>query len=211
MSGDASQLSPGDVTRLKDTLNTYKVVKQHVQEHDVRELQFYPDHAGRTESPAYAKVHKKLCIELDLPCLVCGVKHSTLKDPAQNRYQSKAMETHHHIVEWALANAIDVDKFNNGLRLNLAHRHPNDPTWQYEQPFDAAKVAQWVDHSEHNLWVLCDVHHRAKFMGIHEITYPIWAPLDLLRTDFEQWARDQIAAYEKNPGQAPAPAEPAQP
>jgi hypothetical protein len=43
------------------------------------------------------------------------------------------MKTHHHVIEWALTNAIDVDHFNNSLRPNLAHRHPDDPTWHYEQ------------------------------------------------------------------------------
>jgi hypothetical protein len=54
-------------------------------------------------------------------------------------------------------------------------------------------VAAWVDHSEDNLWVLCDVHHRAKFFGIHEITFPIWGPMDLLRPDFEAYVKGQIA------------------
>ena len=134
-----------------------------------------------------------MTIELNLPCLVCGVRHSTLKDPKENRYGAKQMETHHHVIEWALQNAIDVDKFNKTLRPSLAHKHPNDPIWAYETPFDTAKVTAWIDHSEHNLWVLCDVHHRAKYLGIHEITYPIWGPMDLLRPDFEQWAQDEIA------------------
>lgn len=200
--------APGDIARVKDQLVTYKAVQQHVQHHTIDELQFYPNHAGRTETAAYVKAHKKLCIDLDLPCLVCGVRHSTLKDPAKNRYQSKAMETHHHIIEWALANAVDPDRFNQSLRPNLAHAHPNDPTWAYETPFDQAKIAAWVDHSEHNLWVLCDVHHRAKYLGIHEITYPIWAPMDLLRPDFEAWAVQQIAVAKAAPAPKPAAPQP---
>jgi hypothetical protein len=39
-----------------------------------------------------------------------------------------------------------------------------------------------VDHSPDNLWVLCDVHHRHKFVGIHAITYPIWGPQDLVNS-----------------------------
>src|SRR4051794_36123378 len=46
------KLAPGDVARLKDTLVNFKVVQQHVQHHTIDELQFYPDHSGRTESPA---------------------------------------------------------------------------------------------------------------------------------------------------------------
>ncbi len=199
VTGEPSKpLAPGDIARLKDTLVNFKVVQQHVQHHTIDELQFYPDHTGRTESSAYKKIHNHMTRDLDLPCLVCGVKNSILDDPAQrndpakNRYQAKQMETHHHVIEWALANAIDVDRFNATLLPNLAHQHPNDPDWAYETPFDAKKVADWVDHSKHNLWVLCDVHHRAKYLGIHEITYPIWAPMDLLRADFVDWAGGQI-------------------
>jgi hypothetical protein len=181
----------GDVTRLSEHLANQQVV-QHIQEHKVEELQFYPTHDKRTESKLYQKVHAHMTVDLDLPCLVCGVRHSTLKDAEQNRYGAKAMETHHHIIEWALANAVDVNRFNTSIRPNLAHKHPNDPTWGYETAFDEDKVRQWVDHSEHNLWVLCDVHHRAKYLGIHEITYPIWAPQDLLRPDFQEWALDAI-------------------
>ncbi|MBU6296747.1 MAG: hypothetical protein KGJ79_16340 [Alphaproteobacteria bacterium] len=187
----------GAEARISDHLHNYKIVQQHIQHHTIDELQFYPEHDQRTESPEYKRVHRRLTVELDLPCLVCGVRQSTLKTPAENRYEAKAMETHHHMVEWALANAIDVGKFNKTLRPNLAHRHPNDPTWHYERPFDEAKIRAWVDHSEHNLWVLCDVHHRAKYLGIHEITYPIWAPMDLYRDDFKQWAREQLADIRK--------------
>lgn len=182
----------GSIARLSDHLNNYKIVQQHIQHHTIDELQFYPEHDQRSESPEYKKVHHHLTVEFDLPCLVCGVRNSTLKDPRKNRYQAKQMETHHHMVEWALANAIDVEKFNNAVLPHLAHRHPHDQTWNYEQPFDLKKLREWVDHSEHNLWVLCDVHHRAKYLGIHEITYPIWAPMDLYRNDFENWARKQI-------------------
>jgi hypothetical protein len=187
----------GEIARLADHLNNFKVVEQHIQHHTIDELQFYPEHDRRTESPEYKKVHHHLTVELDLPCVVCGVRNSTLRDPDKNRYQARQMETHHHVIEWALANAIDADRFNGSMRPNLAHRHPNDPTWHYEQPFDAQKIRDWVDHSEHNLWVLCDVHHRAKYLGIHEITYPIWAPMDLYRPDFETWARKQIDQLRK--------------
>jgi hypothetical protein len=187
----------GTITRLTDHLNNYKVVEQHVQHHTIDELQFYPAHDQRQETPEYAKAHRHMTIDLDLPCLVCGVKHSTLSNPAENRYGAKQMETHHHIIEWALQNAIDVDKFNKAIRPALAHKHPNDPTWHYETDFDAVTVTAWVDHSEHNLWVLCDVHHRAKYLGIHEITYPIWGPMDLLRPDFETWARNEIDQLRK--------------
>ena len=51
------------------------------------------------------------------------MKYSTLKDKTQNRYGAKAMETHHHVIEWALANAIDPAKFNRSILPHLKLRH----------------------------------------------------------------------------------------
>jgi hypothetical protein len=162
----------------------------HENRRQLDERAFYPAHDARKESTAYAKVHKQLCITEDLPCLVCGVRHSTLNDPKENRYGSTAMETHHHIIEWALANAIDVDRFNKTLRPNLARRHKDEPL--YMKTMSAQEIHDWVDHSADNLWVLCDVHHRHKYLGIHQISYPIWGPQDLLRPDFEQYVKRQL-------------------
>jgi hypothetical protein len=141
---------------------------------------FYPAHDARTESPEYAKVHHRLAVVRDLPCLICGVRNSTLKDPAQNRHGSKAMETHHHIVEWALQNAIDLGKFNAHVWPNLKARHPG----KYDAPFTQQSMLDFIDHSEDNLWVLCDVHHRHSLVGIHAITAPIWGAQNLVRDDF---------------------------
>jgi len=157
----------------------------------LRELAFYPPHDKRIETAQYKAVHKKMVVEMDLPCLVCGVRNSVLKDKKKNPYGAKQLETHHHIVEWALSNAISAERFNKTLLPNLRHKHPNKA--EYKKEFSDQQVHDWVDHSEDNLWVLCDVHHRAKYLGIHEITYPIWAPQDLLRDDFEEYVKTQIA------------------
>ena len=88
----------------------------HAKQRLLSEIAFYPKHAKRTETPEYTKVHKDMVVARDLPCLVCGVQNSTLRDPKRNTYGARQMETHHHVVEWALANAIDVGKFNRILR-----------------------------------------------------------------------------------------------
>ena len=200
----ASGVDLGMARRLHDQLDVYKrgqrlranVAKVHKLARDLHEVAFYPEHDKRTESPAYKKAHDHLTKELDLPCLVCGVRNSvlknqtTVKDPKKNPYGAKAMETHHHIIEWALANAIDADKFNKAIRPNLAHRHSQNAT--YQRDMTPSEVRDWIDHSEDNLWVLCDVHHRARYFGIHEISYPIWCPQDLLRDDFEEYVREQL-------------------
>ena len=179
------------VDRLKDQLKVQKkAAAVHLNERMLDEMAFYPAHDKRLETPEYKKAHEHLTRTLDLPCLICGVKNSTLKDPKENTYGAKQMETHHHIIEWALANAVDRDKFNKILLPHLAHRHGSNA--DYKKPFTTEQVRAWVDHSEDNLWVLCDVHHRAQYLGIHEITYPIWGPMNLLRNDFEDYVREQI-------------------
>jgi len=185
----------GMVNRLKDQLKVQKQVsKIHENPRLLKEIAFYPEHDKRRETEEYKAVHKRLAQELDLPCLICGVRNSTLKDKQKNSYGAKQMETHHHIIEWALANAVSVEKFNSAMLPNLRRRHPGKP--EYEKEFTQEDIRNWVDHNEDNLWVLCDVHHRAQYFGIHEITDPIWGPQDLLRDDFEEYARKEIAAVE---------------
>ena len=181
----------GMVDRLQDQLKIQKKVAAiHLNRRLLDEMAFYPAHDKRSETPAYKKAHHHLTVDLDLPCLICGVKYSILGSP-ENTYGAKQMETHHHVIEWALANAIDTEKFNRILLPHLAHQHPNNQ--EYQQPFTQQQIRDWVDHSEDNLWVLCDVHHRAQYFGIHEITFPIWGPMNLLRSDFEAYVNEQVA------------------
>jgi len=170
-----------------DSLAHYHVVQRFLQE-----KAFYPPHDKRKESNAYAKIHKQIVILEDQPCLVCRVKHSTLGDLSKNPFGAVQLETHHHIIEWALGNAIVPELFNAHIRPGLLRRARQrsaqgvtDPIFQefdalYSTPMSAVQIKAWVDHSPDNLWVLCDVHHRHKFVGIHAITYPIWGPQDLV-------------------------------
>ena len=158
------------------------ISKVHAVGRLLREIVNYPGHAARRSSPEYVKAHNYLVKKLDLPCLACGVRNSTLKDPTQNRLGAKQMETHHHIIEWALANAIDLDKFNQRVVGQLRAKRHHDPV--YDKDFTQTQLLEWIDHHQDNLWVLCNVHHRQALLGIHEITFPIWGPQDLVRDDF---------------------------
>ena len=149
----------------------------------LHEVAFYPPHDVRRETPEYKKAHAHMVRELDLPCLACGVRNSTLKDPDQNPFGAVQMETHHHIVEWAMANAIDPAKFNSHILPGLRHKHPEKYA-KYGDAMTKAQILDWVDHDEDNLWVLCDVHHRHTFVGIHAVTFPIWGPQDILDDEF---------------------------
>jgi hypothetical protein len=174
------KVTPSNKAILEDQL--------HVVKRTLQETAFYPAHDLRKESPEYARVHRKLVEEENRSCIVCGVTYTILKDdkkradPQLNPYGAKQMETHHRIVEWALANAIDPDKFSRRILTHLRKQYPDHYP---KATMTTEEVRQWVDHNEDNLWVLCDVHHRGKTFGIHSISNPIWGPQDILLDDFK--------------------------
>jgi hypothetical protein len=79
------------------------------------------------------------------------------------------MELHHLWVEWALTDAIDPAR--------LAR-------WFGAQAPTAADLAAWVDHHRLNLLPLCDVDHRHREHGIHELSFPIWIAQKFVRSDY---------------------------
>jgi hypothetical protein len=179
-------------------------VPEHYQPSTLYEWTFYPEHNAREESDSslYRAARKKLVA--DGTCLVCGVGKSTLGDPAKNPFKAKQMETHHRLIEWALSEAIDLDRFNTRF---VARRRALEPSnAKYAKDFDQAGMLAWIDHDPDNLWVLCDVHHRAPFMGIHAITRPHWDPQDLVFPKF--WNRTPPEAEDprkKKPKPKPKP------
>lgn len=180
----------------------------------------YPPHAPRTESPEYKAIHKKMVVDEDRPCLVCGVRNSDLKDPkrrddpAINPYGAKAIETHHRLIEWALAGAVDLAKFNARILPGLLH-HTGDTT-TFGHDFTQEEMEAFVDHGEQNLWPICDKHHRSPRIGIHAITGPIWGVQDVLKdgynlTNFVATSPHEAAALTALPqttGQAQPPEQP---
>ncbi len=78
--------------------------------------------------------------------------------------------------------AVSVEKFNARIVQRFRHYRFHDPI--YNKDFTRKQMEDWIDHHEDNIWVLCDVHHRHKWLGIHSITGPIWGPQDLIREDF---------------------------
>ncbi|HEY0754222.1 MAG TPA: hypothetical protein VGD98_09690 [Ktedonobacteraceae bacterium] len=125
----------------------------HATTEGIAAVEMTPPHPPREETPEYVKAHHHLVYELDEPCAMCGVKHSTLKDPAQNPFGAAALETHHYPIERSLLDACDPAKV--GL--------------VFPQVKDVASLNDFVD-SENNLMVLCDIHHRHPLHGIHHLT-----------------------------------------
>ncbi len=188
---------------MQDLKDVAKKVKVHGSFRKFEEADFYPPHEKRRSSAKYREIHKKLVVKEDLPCLICGVKHSYLMDEEKkvdltfNPNKASQMETHHHIIEWSLANAIDVQKFNKTLAPNLKRRYPNEKL--YHSYMLENDIKDWVDHHEHNLWVLCDIHHRHKYFGIHAITGPMWTPQNLFSEAFLNAIEEEVSGPSKTP------------
>lgn len=142
------------------------------------ETALYPEHKPRRPSPQYLANHHRMVVIEDRPCLVCGVRNSTLKDEARNPRGATALETHHHYIEWALINAIDLSKFNRKIVPVLRARTGDTATYGHD--FTQEEMAEWIAGHEGNLWVLCSVCHRHSLVGIHAITGPIWGCQDML-------------------------------
>ena len=108
----------------------------------LHEVVHYPAHPPRKPTPLYTKSHHHLVIEEDRPCLVCGVRHSTLQDPSINRWGAVAIETHHRIIEDSLALAVDLSKFNNRVRPGLLRETAN--LAKYDHDFTQAEMEEWI-------------------------------------------------------------------
>jgi len=172
--------------QVKQVIQAQHLKALHAVQRQLREVAFYPEHDRRRESPSYKKVHDDLVGRQNRACIVCGVTNKILRDPKKrsdprhNPFGARQMETHHRTIEWALANAVDPKKFNQRVLPGLRRRDPK----KYAKPMTRDEIRDWVDHDPDNLWVVCDVHHRGRFVGIHEISDPIWGPQDLLVDDF---------------------------
>lgn len=157
--------------------------KPHLVKRTLDEAVFYPPHPPRTESKEYREMHHRLVVVEDHPCLVCGVRNSTLADPTHNRVGATAIETHHHLIEWSLAKAIDLAKFNNRIVIHMRRIKPDEPI--YAADFTQQQMEDWIDHHPDNIWILCDVHHRGRLVGIHDVTGPVFGPQDLLLDEYQ--------------------------
>lgn len=173
-----------------------EILDIHGKFNQFAEADFYPEHEKRKESPEYRKIRSQIIIEQNSGCIICGVTNKDLSDPITrkdtriNFYQASHMELHHYHVEWALANAVDLDKFNNLLRVHLAALYPSYEI--YKSPMDQSELLAWIDHHPHNLMPLCDVHHRHKYYGIHCATYPNWVTSNLYKDDFIESIKKKI-------------------
>ena len=141
--------------------------KEHERRETISFVEHTPDHEVRVSTKLYEETHKKLCIELDMGCFVCGRKRSELI--AANLPPTET----HHFVEWSQKDAINWDKFAEKIK-----KIPNLQTGVfYHDLFDWEEVKKnpsiYVD-SVYNMIVLCKDHHTHKATGIHWSVFPLW-------------------------------------
>jgi hypothetical protein len=145
---ESTKDSKGRTEEISETLSHV-----HATIEGVATVEMTPPHPPREETPEYVRTHHHLAKVLDSPCAMCGVRNSTLHDPKENPFGAKAIETHHYPIERSLLDACDPKKI--GI--------------VFPQVTDQATLEEFVD-SEHNMMVLCDVHHRHPLHGIHHLT-----------------------------------------
>lgn len=133
----------------------------------VETVELTPPHDKRRETEAYRKSHHFLVVEKDSPCVICGVRRSTLADPKQNPLSAKAIESHHYPIEWSLGHCCDVHKVHA----------------RFPQVIDHETLEAFID-SPANLLVLCDMCHRSKQRGIHHLLTQDFAILPFLLDDY---------------------------
>lgn len=154
-----------------DHAGNTKLTVVHITQDTVANFELTPPHPPRTSTALYLKSHADLVFMKDMPCVVCGVRNSTLKNSAENRFNATCLETHHYPIERSLLHACDPLKMNR----------------VFSQVTDRTSLELFVD-SEQNLIVLCDVHHRSIEQGIHHLLAQDFAVLPYL------WDHYQIVA-----------------
>jgi len=142
---------------------TVVVTPAHTQQTTLHLLEFYPAHEPRETDPHYHlfnQTRARLEKLGKLVCWVCGKDGAAAGHP---------IELHHNRVEFALANGVDLTKFEAAYpEFGLVNATED-------------QFLDWIE-SEGNMLPLCKLHHTGS-QGIHCIPMPIWQALKYWRDD----------------------------
>ena len=130
---------------------------------------YYPEHLPRESDPHYklfSKARKRI-IAAGVGCWICGTKEN--------------LECHHAECEYAAATGVDVEKF--------ATLFPEYHITSEEE------FLNWVE-SEGNFQILCALHHRSPYAGVHHCPSPNWKLQRFWRTDLPAPVQAAPAAKE---------------
>lgn len=142
----------------------------HKFEATLHENYFVPAHPPRTQSKGYRQIHKQLIVTEDSPCSICGLRQSQLKDKAINILGATDMELHHKVVEWSWHTVASQTKISK----------------DYPQVIGMSRqeFLDWLDHGRECMYVLCNMHHRNRDIGIHEVSNPSFNLVKYIQDDF---------------------------
>jgi hypothetical protein len=149
--------------------NFKMMIAAHEQTQTLHIVEFYPAHEPRESDPHFAAFHAtraRLEAAGKLICWVC-------KKDATAAGQS--IELHHNVVEFALANGIDLTKFESLFPEFSKVNETED------------EFLDWIE-SEGNMLPLCKLHHTGA-QGIHVLPYPAWRALAIWRDGLEMPGR----------------------
>jgi hypothetical protein len=153
------------LNRIFNNVQSKSITEIHQQKQTFTQIYNIPGHIPRQNSNIFNATHQKLIYDLDTPCYICGVSHSTLNNPIFNILGSSQMELHHRI-EWSLKNALDI---------NLLKKEYPDFNWSLVNPTDDDSWKFFIDS---------DICHRGKNHGVHALTGPIWYARKFIKKDF---------------------------
>ena len=131
----------------------------------LHEIAMYPAHGPREDDVHYRifnQAQHHLIHVLKTGCWIGGATLDEIKAglPTGHRCATAhQLEAHHNFAEWAGLSEIDWQKFSVDF-----------PQLGVHSDEDFLNLAE----SEGGLLILCDVHHRGPYHGIHAITEPVW-------------------------------------
>ena len=127
-----------------------KVVAAHEQKQTIHITEYYPSHLPRSNDPHYHLFNQSKERLKKMGKYVCWVN---------NKDCGGQLELHHNLVEYSLANGVDIKKFSEAF-----------PELHIENDEDFLQAIE----SEGGLLVLCSYHHIG-FGGIHLLPYPLFS------------------------------------
>lgn len=138
-----------------------KIVKEHLQKHEIIEWEHFPDHDKRMETLEFRNAKHELENVEHLGCIVCG--------SMQNRES-------HHIFERAYAQGLSIKKIAHFLYHHFDFHghcqrdfHSEDELCIYLSHYPSLDDA--LD-TLYNQLILCKEHHRGESTGIHGESTP---------------------------------------
>lgn len=159
-------------------------LEEHFKQGTFEEQYWIPAHNDRRESSLFRKNKKFIRDECGAPCWVCN--------------STEDLEVH-HVFEWAFWNALDPRKVTNILNAiefyddDYVSKAPgSDKLRTYLDGLSRDKQVIDTPDDARNLVVLCRVHHRLKFTGIHTISFPIWLSMSAVPSEGGILTKEQI-------------------